>query len=97
MAFLFGSIAATVASMSSKETYYQDQLENVSLNMKSIKLEEKLQNEVISYIELIQDNPSVNPKDMERFFKLLSPNLKMQTLMHVNKEIISKQGHFKNA
>ena len=53
MAFLFGSIAATVASMSSKKTYYSDQLENVSHNMKSIKLDAKQQEEVISYIELI--------------------------------------------
>ena len=53
MAFLFGSIAATVASMSSKETYYQDQLDTVTLNMKSIKLEEKRQQDVVSYIELI--------------------------------------------
>jgi hypothetical protein len=40
--------------------------------MKSIKLEEKRQQEVIQYIELMKENPSVNPKDMDRFFKLLS-------------------------
>jgi prefoldin subunit 5 len=68
MAFLFGSIAATVASMSSKENYYEDQVDIVTQSMKSIKLEEKRQQEVIQYIELMKENPSVNSKDMDRFF-----------------------------
>lgn len=72
MAFLFGSIAATVASMSSKENYYEDQVNIVTQSMQSIKLEEKRQQEVIQYIELMKENPSVNPQDMDRFFNLLS-------------------------
>jgi hypothetical protein len=53
MAFLFGSIAATVQSMSSKESYYADQLDNVQNNMIAIKLEERIQDDVIKYLELI--------------------------------------------
>lgn len=97
MAFLFGSIAATVASMSSKETYYQDQIDNVSDNMKSIELCETRQKQVLEYIDLIHNNPSVNPNDMERFFKLLSSNLSLKTMMVVNRSLVEENPHFKSS
>ena len=42
MAWLFGSIAATVQSMNMKNTAYEDKLDLVQSNMKAISLDENL-------------------------------------------------------
>ena len=63
MAWLFGSIAATVASMSQKDTDYQDKLDIVMTNMKTIGLPEKKQKEVLDFLEVLHENPSANKQD----------------------------------
>ena len=41
MMFMFGSIAATIASMNQRETRYEDVIETVQLGMRTIKLPPK--------------------------------------------------------
>ena len=60
MAWLFGSIAATVASMSQKDTDYSDKLDLVQTNMKTIELGEEKQKEFLDFLEKMQENPSAN-------------------------------------
>lgn len=64
--------------------------------MKAIELNEERQKQVLEYIDLIHNNPSVNPNDMERFFKLLSTNLSLKTMMMVNRSLVEHNPYFKN-
>ena len=84
MAWLFGSIAATVQSMNMKNTAYEDKLDLVQSNMKAISLDEKMQKEFLDFLDILHETPSANKQDFAKFLELLSPSLKLETLRFIN-------------
>ena len=84
MAWMFGSIAATIARMSQKDTEHSDKLDLVQTNMKTIKLPEDKQQEFLDFLEVLHETPSANKQDFKKFQDLLSPSLKLETLRFVN-------------
>jgi competence protein ComGF len=76
-AFIFGNIAALMATMNRRTNYFDQILDLSSLTMKSIRLPLEMQNDVYSYLLTIQDTPYLQ-QDIERFFSILSDPLKKQ-------------------
>lgn len=76
-AFIFGNIAALMATMNRRTNYFEEIMDLSSSTMKSVRLPDNLQNEVYSYLLTIQDTPYLQ-QDIERFFAILSDPLKKQ-------------------
>lgn len=88
-AFIFGNMAALMATINKKDSHFQEQLDFVSTTMRSIKLPEEIQNQVIEYLMHCQESPDVQ-QDIEKFFEILSPSLKNMILNHMYNKIISE-------
>jgi len=76
-AFIFGNIAALMATMNRRTNYFDQILDLSSVTMKSIRLPIDMQDDVYSYLLTIQDTPYLQ-QDIERFFSILSDPLKKQ-------------------
>jgi len=59
-AFIFGNMAALMASMNQKESAFQDQMDRISNIMKAIKLPEPVQAQVEEYLIHIQSVPDMH-------------------------------------
>lgn len=88
-AFIFGNMAALMATINKKDSYFQEQIDFVSTTMRSIKLPEAIQNQVIEYLMHCQESPDVQ-QDIEKFFDILSPLLKNMILSHMYNKIIQE-------
>lgn len=86
-AFIFGTMASLMALINKKDSNYQEQLDMVSQTMRSLKLPEKVQDNVLKYLQFINETPGVH-QDMQRFLELLSPTLRKQILSHIHKNVI---------
>jgi len=86
-AFIFGNMAALMATINKKDSHFQEQLDFVSTTMRSIKLPEDIQTQVIEYLMHWQESPDVQ-QDIEKFFDILSPSLKNMILNHMYSKII---------
>jgi len=49
-AFIFGNMAALMATMNKKSTHFDEQLDLVNATMKSMKLPEEMQQQVVKYM-----------------------------------------------
>ncbi len=58
-AFIFGNMAALMATISKKESHFQETLDLVTTTMRSIKLPEEIQDQVIKYLMHCQESPDV--------------------------------------
>lgn len=76
-AFIFGNIAALMATMNRRTNYFDTLMDLSAGTMKSIRLPSNLQDDVYSYLLTIQDTPYLQ-QDIERFFAILSDPLKKQ-------------------
>lgn len=94
-AFIFGNMAALMATMNKKDSHNQEQIDFVSSTMRSIKLPEKLQNQVIEYLLYCQESPDTQ-QDIEKFFEILSPSLRNKILSHLYFKIVEDIEIFKN-
>lgn len=88
-AFIFGNMAALMATINKKDSHFQEQIDFVSTTMRSIKLPEDIQNQVIEYLMHCQESPDVQ-QDIEKFFDILSPSLKNKILNHMYNKIIQE-------
>lgn len=88
-AFIFGNMAALMATINKKDSHFQEQLDFVTTTMRSIKLPEEIQNQVIEYLMHCQESPDVQ-QDIEKFFDILSPSLKNSILQHMYNKIIQE-------
>lgn len=95
-AFIFGNMAALMATMNRKKGYF-DQIMDLSANtMRSIRLQEESQEDVYSYLLTIQDTPYLQ-QDIERFFTILSDPLKKQINAQLYLPMLKKITLLKNA
>lgn len=88
-AFIFGNMAALMATLNKKENSFQEQMDLVQSTMRSIKLPEKMRDDVTKYLQYIHSNPDIQ-QDLEKFFSLLSPAIKGQILFHIHSITIEK-------
>lgn len=56
-AFIFGNMAALMATINKKDSQFQEQLDLVQTTMRSIKLPEAIQDQVIKYLMHCQESP----------------------------------------
>lgn len=94
-AFVFGNMAALMATINKKDSHNQEQIDFVSSTMRSIKLPEEIQNQVIDYLMHCQESPDVQ-QDIEKFFEILSPSLRNIILHHLYNKIVSEINIFGN-
>lgn len=94
-AFIFGNMAALMATINKKDSHFQEQIDFVSTTMRSIKLPEEIQNQVIEYLMHCQESPDVQ-QDIEKFFDILSPSLKNMILHHMYNKIIQEIDIFRD-
>ena len=73
-AFIFGTMASLMALINKKDSHFQEQLDMVSQTMRSLNLPEKMQDNVLKYLQFINETPDVQ-QDMQKFLDLLSPTL----------------------
>jgi len=76
-AFIFGNIAALMATMNRRTNYFDQIMDLSSTTMKSVRLPANKQDDVYSYLLKIQETPYLQ-QDIERFFAILSDPLKKQ-------------------
>jgi CRP-like cAMP-binding protein len=91
-AFIFGNMAALMATINKKDSHFQETLDLVSTTMRSIKLPEEIQDQVIKYLMHCQESPDMQ-QDIERFdkfFSYLSPSLKSTILHHLYNKLIKE-------
>jgi len=83
-ALIFGNMAALMATINKKDSHLQEQIDFVSTTMRSIKLPEDIQNQVIEYLMHCQETPDL------RMFSRISPSLKNKILNHMYNKIIQE-------
>ena len=94
-AFIFGNMAALMAVINKKDSRFQEQIDFVSTTMRSIKLPESIQNQVIEYLMHCQESPDIQ-QDIDKFFEALSPSLKNIVLIHMFNKVIKSIEIFKD-
>ena len=57
--------------------------------MRSLKLPEEMQDNVLKYLQYIHETPDVQ-QDLDKFLSLLSPSLKNQILIHLHSTVIKR-------
>eukprot|EP00347_Sterkiella_histriomuscorum_P005402 403356751 len=93
IAFLFGNMATLMASINKKDNHLQDQLDNVSSVMRSIKLPKPMQLDIMRYYQYINETPDIM-QDLDKFFNMLSPALEHQIHLYINKKLIAQIDFF---
>ena len=88
-AFIFGNMAALMAIINKKDSHFQEELEMVSQTMRSLKLPEEMQDNVLKYLQYIHETPDVQ-QDLDKFLALLSPALQNQIFYHLHSKVISQ-------
>ena len=53
MAIIFGSISTVMASVNQKDTLFQEKMDFVQSTMIKIRLDERIQDEVLNYLEKV--------------------------------------------
>ena len=92
-AFIFGNMAALMAVINKKDSTFQEQMDFVSNTMRSIKLPEKIQNQIIDYLMHCQESPDIQ-QGIDKFFEILSPSLKNVIMSHIYQKIIKNMKIF---
>lgn len=87
-AFIFGNMAALMAVINKKDNHIQGQLEMAAQTMRSLKLPQPMQNNVIKYLQFTHETPDMQ-HDLNKFLSLLSPALKNQIFFHIHSKVIS--------
>lgn len=95
-AFIFGNIAALMATMNRRTNYFDQIMDLSSSMMKSVRLPANMQDEVYSYLLTIQDTPYLQ-QDIERFFSILSDPLKKQINAQLYLPMLKKVSLLKHA
>lgn len=65
-AFIFGNMAALMATMNKKNTMFDEQLDLVNTTMRRMKLDEAMMDKVVDYMRFIQNSPDIQQaQDLE--------------------------------
>lgn len=91
-AFIFGNIAALMATMNRGTNYY----DLSAVTMKSMRVPDNIQDDVYSYLLAIQDTPYLQ-QDIERFFSILSDPLRKQINAQLYLPMLKKINLLKHA
>lgn len=59
-AFIFGNMAALMATMNKKSTHFDEQLDLVNGTMRQMKLPEKIQDQVLKFMFHVQNSPDLH-------------------------------------
>ena len=93
--FIFGNMAALMAAINKREQAFQDQLDMIQQSMRSFRLPQKMQDNVLSYLQYIHETPEVQ-QDLDKFFALISPSLRNEILFHKYSNFIENMNVLSN-
>ena len=88
-AFIFGNMAALMASLNKKDVVFQGQIDMANSTMRAIKMPSDDQDKVIKYMQYIHETPDVE-QDSDRFFDMLSSTLRREVLFKIHKATLDK-------
>jgi len=71
-AFIFGNMAALMANLNKKDSQFQEIIDFVSSTMRSIKLPENMQDDVLKYLQYVHETPDIQ-QDLDKFYKQINP------------------------
>ena len=74
-AFIFGNMAALMATMNKKSTHFDEQLDLVNSTMRQMKLPVELQDTVLNFMYHVQNSPDLH-LDLDQFFSILNDPLR---------------------
>ena len=94
-AFIFGNMAALMATMNKKNTMFDEQLDLVNTTMRRMKLDETMMDKVVDYMRYIQNSPDIQQaQDLDVFFQILNDPLKKQILYHIHQSLLKNVEFF---
>ena len=93
-AFLFGNMAALMASINLKDNRMQEHLDNVSGVMRSIKLPKTMQLDIMRYFQYIAETPDL-VLELDSLCDVVSPSLKHEIYIYIFKNALLKIDFFK--
>ena len=94
-AFIFGNMAALMATMNKKNTMFDEQLDLVNTTMRRMKLDESMMDKVVDYMRFIQNSPDIQQaQDLDVFFQILNDPLKKQILYHIHSSLLKNVDFF---
>ena len=91
---IFGNIALLLQSMNLKSTKFQEKMEEVHEIMKNIRITDKLQDEIKTYITHTHTTLD-HQQDLDKFLGMLSPSLKQEVDRQMFYEAISLNSVFR--
>jgi len=80
---IFGNMAVILSALNRKASLFQEKLETANETMKNLKVPQPIQDEVKSYLTYTQSTLD-HQKELDMFFKMLSPSLKNQISKYIN-------------
>lgn len=92
-AFIFGNMAALMATMNKKSTHFDEQLDLVNSTMRQMKLPEEIQDHVLKFMFHVQNQPDLH-QDLDTFFSILNDPLRKQILYHNNSQLLKQVQFF---
>ena len=95
-AFIFGNMAALMATMNRKSNHFDEIHDLFSTITRSMRLPEELMDQAYEYLIQLQDSPYLQ-QDIERFFQILSDPLKKQIKAQLYLPLLRKIKLLENA
>jgi CRP-like cAMP-binding protein len=93
-AIIFGNFAVVLQSLNRKSSKFQEKLENVTDIMKNLGLQDDVKSNIKYYIEYT-NNTQENQKEMDKFLSILSPSLRKSVTNCIFKDTIMMNEIFK--
>ena len=91
---IFGNMAVLIQSLNRKATVFQEKMEYASETMKNLRIPEKIQDDIKTYLTCTQTTLD-HQKDLDSFLNMLSPSLKKEVSTHIFHDSIFKNTVFK--
>eukprot|EP00347_Sterkiella_histriomuscorum_P009696 403340228 len=88
-AFIFGNMAAIMASLNKKSNQFDEQMDLVNTTMRQMRLPPEMQDRVLSFMMHVQNSPDLH-QDIEKFFLILNEPLRKQVLHHLHGPLVRK-------
>jgi CRP-like cAMP-binding protein len=86
---IFGNMAVLLQALNRKAATFQEKLETANETMKNLKIPEKIQDDVKSYLTYTQSTLD-HQNELDKFFKMLSPSLTKQISNHINLDALNR-------
>lgn len=92
---IFGNMAVLISAYNRKASIFQEKLETANETMKNLKIPDKIQDDVKSYLTYTQSTLD-HQNELDKFLTMLSPSLKREISRHINLDALNQNQVFSN-